>query len=54
LSGSAIRRYVTEWIRGIEDITNTLERRRHGLDQLPVERPYPLPVTVAERILATA
>jgi len=53
LSGSAITRYVTEWIRSIEDITSTLERRRHGLDQLPVERPYPLPVTVAERISAT-
>jgi hypothetical protein len=38
----------------IEDITSTLERRRHGLDQLPVERPYPLPVTVVERISASA
>ena len=54
LSGSAITRYVTEWIRSIEDITSTLERRRHGLDHLPAERPYPLPVTVAERISAIA
>jgi hypothetical protein len=54
LSGSAVTRYVTEWIRSIEDITSTLERRRHGLDQLPVERPYPLPVTVVERISASA
>ena len=54
LSGSAVTRYVTEWIRSVEDITSTLERRRHGLDHLPVERPYPLPVTVVERISASA
>jgi hypothetical protein len=54
LSGSAVTRYVTEWIRSIEDITDMLERRRHGLDHLPVERPYPLPSTVVERISATA
>lgn len=53
LSGSAANRYVTEWIRGIEDITGTLERRRRGVDPLPDERPYPLPATVAERIAAT-
>ena len=53
LSGSAVTRYVTEWIRSIEDITNTLERRRHGLDLLPVERPYPLPAAVVERISVT-
>jgi hypothetical protein len=35
-------------------IVYQLERRRHGLDQLPVERPYPLPVTVVERISASA
>ena len=54
LSGSAVTCYVTEWIRSIEDITNTLERRHHGLDHLPVERPYPLPLTVMERISAIA
>jgi len=53
LSGSAVTRYVTEWIRSIEDIINTLERRRHGLDLLPVERPYPLPAAVVERISVT-
>jgi hypothetical protein len=53
LSGSAVTRYATKWVRSIEDITDTLERRRHGLDHLPDERPYPLPVTVAERISAT-
>lgn len=54
LSGSAVARYVTQWIRSIEDVNGTLERRRRGLDQLPVERPYPLPISVAERVSATA
>jgi hypothetical protein len=52
LAGEAIRRYASDWILQIEDVT---ERARHvrGLleagqisearDRLPVERPYPLP-----------
>ena len=53
LSGVAVVHDVTEWIRGIEDITTTLERRRHGLESLPAERPYPLPTRLAEQLSAT-
>ena len=53
LSGTALRRYVNEWTVGISDITPTLEGRRSGSDPLPVERVYPLPAQLAERIAAT-
>jgi hypothetical protein len=53
LSGTAARRYVSEWIRDLEDITLAVLRRRQGLDELPAERPYPLPPPLAAHIGAT-
>lgn len=53
LSGTAARRYVSEWIRDLEDITPAVLRRRQGLDELPAERPYPLPPPLAAHIGAT-
>lgn len=63
LSGEAVRRYLGEWIVGIEDITARV-RTIHDLvqagrldeagERLPVERPYPLPADLAARIGADA
>ncbi|GEA89921.1 hypothetical protein CCE01nite_38700 [Cellulomonas cellasea] len=59
LSGSAVDRYVDEWVTGITDVTPTVRRVRGLLldgdvdaatAALPVERPYPLPSAVAARI----
>ncbi|MEQ7011390.1 DUF4291 domain-containing protein [Actinopolymorpha sp. B17G11] len=52
LSGSAVTRFVTDWIQGIGDITDSLEDRRQGLAPLPQEVAYPLPATIAKRISA--
>lgn len=59
LAGEAIRRYVRDWITGLTEVTE-LAWQAHRLladgDEagaqalLPVEEPYPLPSTLAERI----
>jgi len=54
LSGDMVTRYVSEWTVAITDITPTLSARRDGTMALPVERPYPLPAAIAERIGASA
>ncbi|SDH88377.1 protein of unknown function [Sinosporangium album] len=59
LSGEAVERYVGEWIVSIDDVTAMAVRLREevraGVAEvvLPAERPFPLPVDVAERIGAT-
>ncbi|MFJ2557704.1 MULTISPECIES: DUF4291 domain-containing protein [unclassified Streptomyces] len=62
LSGEAVERYLDEWIVGMTDITGMVGdiRRavRGGDDEevaalLPVEREYPLPEAVGERIVPT-
>lgn len=61
LSGSAVHRYVDEWIVGIEDVTPLVADLRAllGSDpgqvagKLPAERPYPLPDDVAAIVGAT-
>jgi Domain of unknown function (DUF4291) len=62
LSGSAVRRYVAEWITGIADVTPLVHDLRGRLDRgeraaaadlLPVERPYPLPAAAALTVGAT-
>jgi len=53
LSGTAAQEYVDDWVRGIEDITQTLPARRNGTEPLPVERPYPLSGVIVRRIGAT-
>ncbi|MEE1804330.1 DUF4291 domain-containing protein [Streptomyces sp. JV176] len=62
LSGEAVERYLDEWIVGMTDITGMVGdiRRavRGGDDEevaalLPVEREYPLPEAVRERIVPT-
>lgn len=53
LSGSAVNRYVGEWITDVEDVTARLADLRSGTDPLPAERPYPLPPDVAAGIGAT-
>ncbi|MFI6700426.1 DUF4291 domain-containing protein [Streptomyces sp. NPDC050509] len=62
LSGEAVERYVDDWIVGMTDITGMVGdiRRavRGGGDEevaalLPVEREYPLPEAVRERIVPT-
>ncbi|WP_229067792.1 DUF4291 domain-containing protein [Actinoplanes sp. DH11] len=59
VGGPAVARYVDEWITGIADSTATASRIRGHLDAgdetgaaalLPVERPYPLPPALAERL----
>ena len=59
LSGAAMDAYVDAWIAKIEDITpfvrevETLvraERLEDAQALLPVERPYPLPPTIARQI----
>ena len=62
LGGESSVRYVREWITGISDVT-ALAREVHGLVRggaceaaaalLPVERPYPLPEDIAERLGAS-
>jgi len=62
LRGEAVRRYLTEWIVGIADVT-PLARQIHELvragevdraqARLPAERPYPLPAEIAARIGAS-
>ena len=53
LTGPAVRRYVDEWVVGLDDITGSLPDIRSGKSPLPVERPYPLPDPVARHIGAT-
>jgi Domain of unknown function (DUF4291) len=62
LSGAAVHRYVSEWITGVTDITPTVHDLRSLLAQdaqaaaagnLPVEKPYPLPVAAAQAVGAT-
>ncbi|WP_127507266.1 DUF4291 domain-containing protein [Actinoplanes solisilvae] len=54
LSGEAAERYANEWITGIVDVTPLARRVAAGdLTAAPVEKPYPLPASVAETIGAT-
>ena len=61
LSGEAVDRYVTEWIVGIEDVTPLAHEVRRSVATapetvgtlLPVERPYPLPEAIRERLGAS-
>ncbi|MDH6576794.1 DUF4291 domain-containing protein [Kitasatospora sp. MAP5-34] len=56
LRGEAVRRYLDEWITGIEDVTALAEhvRRERDAAALPVEQPYVLRPELAERIGCTA
>jgi Domain of unknown function (DUF4291) len=62
LSGDAVRRYVTEWIVGLEDVTAEMHRVRDlarestsaAEAEVPVERPYPVSDELAARIAASA
>ncbi|MFE3739440.1 DUF4291 domain-containing protein [Streptomyces sp. NPDC059134] len=62
LSGEAVDRYLDEWIVGMTDVTamaGDIRRAVRGGDDeevaalLPVEREYPLPEAVRERIVST-
>jgi hypothetical protein len=62
LSGPVVHRYVADWIVGISDATPLAVAVAAAVragdlgtarDRLPVERPYPLPATVAAVIRAT-
>jgi hypothetical protein len=57
LTGEAARRYVSEWITGIDDITDYVRELREvaerSPDRLPAERPYPLPDPIAAIIGAS-
>ncbi|MFE3825132.1 DUF4291 domain-containing protein [Streptomyces sp. NPDC059092] len=62
LSGEAVDRYLDEWIVGMTDVTGMagdIRRAVRGGDDeevaalLPVEREYPLPAAVRERIVPT-
>lgn len=62
LSGSAVSRYVGQWITGLTDVTDRvleISTVLRGGDEagaralLPPERPYPLPATVASAVGAT-
>jgi len=62
LSGSAVDRYVDDWIAEITDVTETATEigscvREGDLDTarslLPTEDPYPLPADVAQKVEAT-
>lgn len=61
LSGEAVRRYVNEWIVGLEDVTAEMHRvrdlaqvsRSAAEAELPLERPYPVGDELAARIAAT-
>lgn len=59
LSGEAVRRYVDEWIQGVEDVTKLSRavaalivegRLQEAEEMLPPEVPYPLPDDIAHRI----
>ena len=59
LAGTAVERYVDEWIVGVEDVTGLARSIRGRLDHgdengaralLPDERLYPLPDLVATRL----
>lgn len=59
LGGEAARRYATDWVIGIRDITSLAHVVRDlaaagdlkaARARLPVERPYPLDKAVAERL----
>ena len=63
LSGEAVRRYLADWIVGIDDITAhvrtvhdlvTAGRLDDARQLLPAETPYPLPPDLAARIGADA
>ncbi|MEV6889402.1 DUF4291 domain-containing protein [Kribbella sp. NPDC051137] len=61
LSGDAVRRYVDEWIVGMEDVTAEMQQVRDlartsrdaAQAALPAERPYPISDELAARIAAT-
>ncbi|MFC7584007.1 DUF4291 domain-containing protein [Nonomuraea antimicrobica] len=57
LSGDAVTRYVDQWVVRITDLTDrvhdirqALRERKDVTDLLPVERPYPLPMELAQAI----
>ena len=59
LSGEAVERYVTDWIRGIEDVTPLAKEIKALVEdkaydaaraRLPEERPYPLPQDLGRQI----
>jgi hypothetical protein len=59
LGGAAVPLYVDEWITGIADVTPLVREIRERLDAgdetaaaalLPVERPYPLPASIAAHL----
>ena len=59
LSGPAVARYVDEWVTAVEDVTDLAHEihglvRQRDLEQaarlLPVERVYPLPSALADRL----
>lgn len=62
LGGTAVDRYVDEWIVGLDDVTGQARSIRARLDQgdeagatalLPAERPYPLPGQIATHLGAS-
>lgn len=57
LAGVAVRRYVSEWITDITDITARAQEIHHRAGEshvaLPCERPYPLPPDIAKNIGAS-
>jgi hypothetical protein len=63
LGGTAVDRYVDEWIVGLSDVTDQARSIRARLDRgdgagaaalLPAERRYPLPAQIAARLGASA
>jgi hypothetical protein len=58
LAGTAARRYVTEWITDVADITHHAKRLRLEASRdgaaLPQERPFPLPREIATKIGASS
>jgi hypothetical protein len=59
LSGEAVKRYVRDWIIGITDVTEFVQsihseirqgRTEKALQKLPVERQYPLPEHIRQRV----
>ena len=62
LSGTAVDRYVDEWVTDLTDVTDVARRvraavlagdREAAVAALPVERPYPLPAEVGARVGAS-
>lgn len=53
LGGDTVTQYVSDWIVGITDLTDSLPGIRSGLTSMPTERPYPLSADLARRIGAT-